>query len=284
MNQEIKTALVVEGGGMRGIFAAGVLDCFFENGFDPFDSYVGVSAGACNLSSHLAGQYMRNYRCYMDYMSRPDFISLSKYLRGGHYMDLDWFWEYGRQVDPLDVDAASKKEFHIVTTDAETGAPIYFVARPDTLLDVLKGSSAIPLLYRNFVEVENHILMDGGISDPIPIEFAIQKGANRIMVLRSRAKNYIKNDFIESKIVPFFLNKNSELRRALFQRTSKYNESIAFIKSPPKGIDILEICPTIIRSDRTTQDKTILKCDYIEGKRVGRVAMKRWKNLISDFR
>src|SRR5512135_324999 len=97
-----KRALVVEGGGMRGIFSAGVLDAFLEQDFDPFDIYIGVSAGACNLSSQVAGQYRRNFRIYTNQMVRPEFISVGKFLRGGHYMDLDWLWETFQRVDPLD--------------------------------------------------------------------------------------------------------------------------------------------------------------------------------------
>ena len=71
-------ALVVEGGGMRGIFSAGVLDAFLEMEFDPFNLYIGVSAGACNLASHLGGQYQRNYKIYTHYCTRPEFMNLKK--------------------------------------------------------------------------------------------------------------------------------------------------------------------------------------------------------------
>ena len=85
-------ALVVEGGGMRGAFSAGVLDVFLEAGFNPFSVYGGASGGAMNLSSFLSGQHGRNFRIYRDICTCPEFISMVKYLRGGHWVDLDWLW------------------------------------------------------------------------------------------------------------------------------------------------------------------------------------------------
>jgi predicted patatin/cPLA2 family phospholipase len=87
-----RSALVVEGGGMRGIFAAGVLFAFGCEKYDPFDIYIGVSAGACDLASHLAGQNSRNYEVLTTYSSSTDFISFIRFIAGGHLMDLDWLW------------------------------------------------------------------------------------------------------------------------------------------------------------------------------------------------
>ncbi|TFH42436.1 MAG: hypothetical protein E4G96_03460 [Chrysiogenales bacterium] len=83
----------LEGGGMRGIFAAGVLHAFGLASFDPFDIYIGVSAGACNLASHLAVQNDRNFDIMLRYSSTRNFISIRRFIMGGHLMDLDWLWE-----------------------------------------------------------------------------------------------------------------------------------------------------------------------------------------------
>ena len=202
MERRLKTALVVEGGGMRGVFAAGVLDCFLEKKFDPFDTYIGVSAGACNLASHLGKQHGRNYRCYTDYMLRPDFFSMKKYVRGGHYMDLDWFWDYVAQVEPLNAKGASKKNFFVTVTNVQTGNTEYLRADERTLFDALKGSSAVPLMYRKLIKIDGSEYIDGGITDPIPIEEAYRQGARRIMVIRSQLAVYSKKSFIESKCIP----------------------------------------------------------------------------------
>jgi predicted patatin/cPLA2 family phospholipase len=236
MNADIRTALVVEGGGMRGIFAAGVLDCFHEVGFDPFDVYYGVSAGACNLSSHLAHQYQRNYRCYTDYMLKPDFLSWSKFLRGGHLLDLDWFWEHGSEVDPLDVEAASRKAFYVVVTDVLTGEPRYLRANPETLLDALKGSSAVPILYRGFVTLAGRRLADGGIGDSIPVKAAIAQGAKRIMVLRSKPEAYQKHSRLESRLLPRLFARHPAFSRALARRNRIYNVDLEKVTTHPDAI------------------------------------------------
>ncbi len=261
-------ALIVEGGGMRGVFAAGVLDAFFEQKFDPFNLYIGVSAGACNLASHLAGQYKRNYRCYTDYMLRPEFISAKKYLRGGHFMDLDWFWDYVDKHDTLDRESATSlgdRKFLVVTTDVETGEPLYTEAQSEILDNLLKGSSSVPVMYRNFVEIYGRRVTDGGVTDSIPVQEAYKLGARRIMVIRSRPADYVKSSFFESRILPMIFSSHPALKKALQLREKKYMEAVEFIKNPPADTEIIEIAPADIRTGRTTRNREIIENDYLQG-------------------
>ncbi|HPB83123.1 MAG TPA: patatin family protein, partial [Spirochaetota bacterium] len=187
-----KSALVVEGGGMRGVFSAGVLHAFGEIGFDPFDLYIGVSAGACNLASHLAGQNDRNFDIIMRYSSTGKFINPLRFLKGGHYMDLDWLWditirEYRLDLKKIFMDLATEdKEFIVVTTSMNTGRVMYL--RPDegTLEEYLKASSSLPVLYRNILKIDGEEVTDGGIADPVPVIEAYRRGARTITVIRSR--------------------------------------------------------------------------------------------------
>lgn len=261
-------ALIIEGGGMRGVFAAGILDAFYEQKFDPFNLYIGVSAGACNLASHLAGQYKRNFRCYTDYMLRPEFISAGKYLRGGHFMDLDWFWDYVDKHDTLDRERATSlgnKKFLVVTTDIETGEALYTEAKSDILDDLLKGSSSVPVMYRNFVEVHGRRVTDGGVADSIPVQEAYRLGARRIMVIRSRPADYIKNSFVESRILPMIFSSHPALKKALQLREKRYMEAVEFIKNPPQDAEIIEVAPAEIRTGRTTRNREIIENDYLQG-------------------
>jgi len=261
-------ALIVEGGGMRGVFAAGILDAFHEQKYDPFKLYIGVSAGACNLASHLAGQYKRNYRCFTDYMLRPEFISAGKYLRGGHFMDLDWFWDYVDKHDTLDRERATSlgdKKFLVVTTDIETGEALYTEAVSDILDDLLKGSSSVPLMYRDFIEIYGRRVTDGGVADSIPVQEAYRLGARRIMVIRSRPADYIKNSFFESRILPMFFSSYPALKKALQMREKRYMEAVEFIRKPPADAEIIEIAPVQIRTGRTTRNRTIIENDYLQG-------------------
>ena len=278
MKKKIKTALVVEGGGMRGIFAAGVLDCFLENKFDPFDIYIGASAGACNLASHLGKQHGRNYRCYTDYMLRPDFFSFKKYLKGGHYMDLDWFWDYVTEVEPLNTKNASKKDFYVTVTNVQTGEAEYLRASVENLFDSLKASSAVPLMYRKNIQIEGKNYIDGGVADPIPVEEAYRQGARRIMVIRSQPDGYNKKSFIESELIPLLFQQYPCLKKALRNRESRYNEQLNYIKNPPTDAEVMELCPSVLHSGRTTKEKTPLDMDYTEGKRSGLTAIEDWEN------
>ncbi len=260
--------LVVEGGGMRGVFTAGVLDAFYEQKFDPFSLYIGVSAGACNLASHLAGQYKRNYRCYTDYMLRPDFISAVKYLKGGHFMDLDWFWAFVDRYDTLDKKAVTTlggRNFLVVTTDINSGEALYIEPEFDTVDDLLKGSSSVPVMYRNFIEVCGHRVTDGGVADSIPVIEAYKRGARKIMVIRTRPADYIKKSIFESRVLPLLFSSQPAFKKALQLREKKYMESVQFIKNPPAGVEIVEIAPDVINTGRTTRNRGVVENDYWRG-------------------
>lgn len=272
----MKTALVCEGGGMRGIFCAGVLDVFLEERYDPFDMFIGVSAGACNLASHLAGQYERNFRLYTGPMASSRFISFRSYIRGGHYMDLDWFWDYSAQTDPLNVSSAirnlGEREFFVVTTSAVTGMPAYIRPVEQNLLDALKASSAVPVLYRGFVNLDMEYYVDGGISDPIPVQAAVERGADRVVVIRTRPEVYEKKHDVETLLSPFFFSGKPGLRKAIRNRPDRYNEALDIIKHPPADISIWQIAPPeTIRAGRTSTGLDDLTADYNEGRRTARL-------------
>jgi len=271
-----KTALIVEGGGMRGVFSAGVLNSFGTSGFDPFDLYIGVSAGACNLASHLAGQYDRNDYIVHQWSATSRFISLPRFLLGGHYMDLDWLWDITISKYRLDLDRISrviekeKKEFIIVGTSMETGTPLYLNPEKENLEHYLKVSSALPFLFRNTPEVNGVKAADGGISDPIPVLEAYRRGANRIVVIRSRPGHYVKNESSLSFLYPVLFRKFPGVVEAMKHRHKAYMDAVSFIKNPPKGVLVREISPSAeSRISRTTKNREILASEYNSGKKTG---------------
>ena len=111
-------ALLVEGGAIRGIFAAGVLDEFLAQQYQPFTSYFVVSAGATNVAAYLCKQATRNYKVITDYSCRPEFINLSRFVKGSHLLDLDWLWQETKREIPLNTDEFSQSphDFYIVAT------------------------------------------------------------------------------------------------------------------------------------------------------------------------
>ena len=283
MEGQITTGLVVEGGAMRGIFSAGVLDVFHERGLLHFDVAVGASAGACNIACFLALQLGRNRRCYLDHMSRREFIDVRRGLRGGHVLDLDWLWTAFEREDPLDVDAVfrSSTALYVVGTSVATGAAIYTRPGASDLLDVLKGSCALPLLYRGTVHMHGERVVDGSIADPIPVEEAYRQGARRIVVVRSRAATFVKKPSITNLASSALFWRTPALRRAVATLPERYALAVGFINRPPADCAIVHVTPDApLATGRTTQDGKALAHDYELGRRAGeRAAMEitQWK-------
>jgi predicted patatin/cPLA2 family phospholipase len=275
----MRKALIVEGGAMRGIFAAGVLDVFMEERFRPFDVAYGVSVGASNMLSYLAGQHGRARRCFLDPMSRREFIDGWRWMCGGHWMDLDWLWETIKRRDPLDVEgaAASGIDYRLVATCAKTGEPRYLRPGAHDMLDALKASCALPLLYRRTVFLGTDEFVDGGISDPLPVREAWSRGARRIMVIRSRAGTFVKKDSWINAFGAWQLGHAPAIARACRTAGQAYRAAVDFIHAPPAGCEIVHVAPVApLATHRTTRDRDALERDYLLGRALGRRAILAW--------
>jgi len=280
-DRTIDTALVVEGGALRGVFSTGLLDGFLEAGFNPFDLFIGVSSGASNLAAFLAGMVGRNKQIYLDYSVRPAFIDFSRFLRGGHLIDLDWLWEITIREIRLDLATiyARTQPFIVVMTDVQTGAAVYRPTDARDLEQLLKASSAVPLLYRDYPRVEGRPMTDGGVTDAIPVGEAIRRGARRIMVIRSRHRDYVKRDSLSEYLIRWYVRAYPFLERAVAKRVRRYNDTVALIRRPPNGVAIVEICPPErFRVSRLSQDLSVLQEGYDQGRAAATEAIARWKN------
>jgi len=280
-----KNALVVEGGAMRGIFSTGMLDAFLESGFNPFDLCIGVSAGSTNIAAYLAEMPKRNYKVYIDYSTRSEFISFKKFIRGGHLVDLDWLWDITINELRLDLQkiVANKSKFLIGVTKIETGKVIYVEPNVNNLEYLLKASSSIPILYRSAMKVSGIDVVDGGIGDPIPVIEAYNRGARNIMVIRSRPHNYTMKKSSNSFLNKFLYRKHPQLVSSIIKRSKTYEDSIAFMRNPPMDINIFEINPpSSFKTKRLTTDVSILKKDYDTGYATGFDAIKKWLNVFGD--
>lgn len=273
-----RIALVVEGGGMRGIFSAGVLKSFGEETFDPFDLYIGVSAGACNLASHLCGQFDRNYMTIAHYGAMKEFIDYKRFLLGGHLMDLDWHWDITMREIRLDLKAFDKRnpDFVAVATSMKTGKPLYLEPTGDTLEHEIKVSSALPILFRRTLFMGDEPAADGGVADSIPAAEAWRRGAGTIMIIRSQKADYRKKkSLISGAMGKLFFRKYPAFARAMAQRYASYNAAIDFLQNPPEGCRIIEVLPPeTFSTGRTTTDPDILNRDYEAGCQAGLAAIK----------
>jgi len=277
-----RVALVVEGGAMRGIFAAGVLDVFLEQRFRPFDMAFGVSVGASNVLSYLAGQHGRARRCFLDQMSRPEFIDPWRMLRGGHWLDLDWLWSAITREDPLDCSAAAASgvETTVVATCARTGEPRYLTPQADDMLEALKASCALPFLYRRTVRVGHDELVDGGISDPLPVREAYRRGARTLVVVRSRAADFVKKDRLMNRFGAWTMRSKPPIARACRTTPAAYRDAVSFLGAPPADCAVIQVAPfTALATSRTSRDRIALERDYALGRALGREAIDRFEQL-----
>jgi len=276
-----KNAIVVEGGAMRGVFSTGVLDGFLKAGFDPFDLYLGVSSGAGNLAAYLAEMPKRNFRIYSDYALRPQFLSFKRFLRGKHLMDLDWLWDITISECRLDLKKIyeKKRPFLVGLTDINTGNAIYKEADEYTLEAVLKASSAIPYFYRDYPVIDGLKMTDGGVSDSIPVKKAVELGAENILVIRSQHRDYVKKERCLQKRLYNVFNNYPELKTSIEKRTQRYNDSVSFIRHPPKGVFILEVNPSKkFQAKRFSRKKSNLIQSYSDGVNAAEKSIRCWNS------
>lgn len=192
-----KTGLVVEGGGMRCAYNAGILDRFIDEDIT-FDYCIGVSAGAANTASFVARQRDRNIRFYTKYTNRWQYFGLRSFIKTGNLFGLDYI--YGDMTnsggeDPIDFEAmiSNPAQFYVCTTDAQTGQPVYF-SKDEFIKDNychIRATCAIPAACRP-VEIDGRFYYDGGVSDSIPVQRALDDGCEKLVVILSKPRNFVR--------------------------------------------------------------------------------------------
>jgi predicted patatin/cPLA2 family phospholipase len=277
-----RTALVVEGGAMRGIFACGVLEVFLEQNFHPFDMAIGVSAGACILASHLAGHRARSFVVFSKYMTRREFIDGVRFIRGGHWVDFDWLWEATQREIPLDCAkvAASSAKFIVSTTSYATGEPVFLEPGEADIMETLRCSCALPIFYRGAAHVAGNRLLDGGVAAPIPVQEAYRRGARRILVIRSRPAEFVKRPSAFGRVATLAFRSAPAFAHALRSAHVAYQSSVEFITNPPADCEVIHVAPpSKLATGRMTQDTRKLEQDFALGREVGVRAIEAWGAL-----
>ncbi len=245
-----KMGLVLEGGGMRGMYTAGILDVFLDHGL-VFDGVIGVSAGAVHGASFVSGQKGRSIRYYRKYIRDDRFISIKNLLKTGDIADVKFcYHDLPEQLDPYDYPAfdRSKTEFYAVCSNVETGEPEYLrITDMKKQIDVVRASASLPHVSR-LVKTENKLLLDGGCTDSIPIMKFREMGFTKNVVILTRPKGYQKKPEqlamakLRYRKYPAFVN-------ALAHRHERYNETLkqleelenkgeVFVFRPDKALEI----------------------------------------------
>lgn len=228
----MKTAVVDVGGGMRGIYAAGVLDYCMDCGIT-FNLGIGVSAGSANISSFIAGQRGRNYPFYTDYPHRKQYMGIHELVHDHAYLNLDYVYgtlSNSGGENPLDFPAFSENpmEFVAVATNAETGEPVY-LTKADMHQDdysVLKASSAIPFVCRPY-RVRGIDCYDGALSDTVPIQKAFDLGCDRAVLLLTKPLGALRTSRADMRLAKLIQKKYPISAEQLRGRAKRYNDGIA---------------------------------------------------------
>nr|WP_320060240.1 patatin family protein [uncultured Bacteroides sp.] len=272
------TGLVLEGGGMRGVFTCGVLDFLMDHNIR-FPYTIGVSAGACNGLSFMSHQRGRAKYSNIDLLEKYNYIGLKHLLRKRNIMDFDLlFTEFPEHILPYDYDTyfSSPEHYVMVTTNCLTGEANYFEERHDKkrLIDIARASSSLPFVCP-IALVDNVPMLDGGIVDSIPLKHAIEDGFTQNVVVLTRNRGYRK-EVKDIKVPSFFYRKYPKLREALSHRSAAYNEQLELVDRMEDEGRITVIRPlNPVNVDRIERDVKKLTVFYEEGYRCAEEVLKR---------
>lgn len=262
------SGLILEGGGMRGVFTCGVLDNFMDRGIR-FPYTIGVSAGACNGLSYMSGQRGRGKFSNIDLLEKYRYIGIKQLLTKGNIMDFDLlFHTFPEKIIPYDYAryAQIEERYEMVTTSCLTGRACYYEEKRDPvrIIDIVKASSSLPFVCP-IAYVDSEPMLDGGIADSIPILRAKELGYDNNVVVLTRNKGYRKPDKPTS-IPPFFYRKYPALKAAIRYRNALYNEQISLVERLESEGKLLVIRPEKpIEVDRMERDTRKLLNLYEEG-------------------
>lgn len=268
MTIDEQTALVLEGGGMRGVFTCGVLDCMLDHDLR-FPYTIGVSAGACNGLSYMSRQRGRSRYSNIDLLEKYNYIGLRHLLKKRNIMDFDLlFKEFPEHILPYDYEAyfSCRERYVMVTTNCLTGEANYFEEKSDKnrVIDIVRASSSLPFVCP-IAYVDEVPMLDGGIVDSIPLQRAISEGYQKSVVVLTRNRGYRKESK-DIKVPSFIYRKYPKVREALSRRCAVYNEQLALVEQLEDAGQIIVIRPVkpvvVDRIERDTQKLTDL---YEEG-------------------
>ena len=269
----MKRGLVLEGGGMRGLFTAGVLDVLMERG-EKFDGLVGVSAGACFGCNYKSGQIGRVIRYNKRFARDPRYCSWRSLFTTGDLFGAEFCYrELPEVLDPFDAKAFEENpmEFHVVATDCATGKPKYIrLDKADrAAFDWIQASASMPVVSRP-VEIDGRFYLDGGLSDGIPLKYFESLGYGRNVVITTRPRGYRKFPKARICLLKPLLRRHPAVYNALKTRHVWYNETLEYIDSRVAEGEAFLIAPKeLLDISRVCHDPDQMQRIYDIGRRAG---------------
>jgi len=259
-----KVCLVLEGGSQRGIYTAGVLDAFLDENIN-VDAIIGVSAGALFGVNYPSKQPGRAIRYNVENIKNKNYISISSLIRTGNVVNKDFcFNKLLYETDPFDFETFNKSpiKYYVTVTNIETGKAEYIeIKDSEKDMEYLRASGSMPLLSQ-IVEINGKKYLDGGVADSIPLKKAQELGYDKIIVVTTRPKNYVKKKY---KMLPFKIKyKNyKNFVKALENRHINYNKTTKYIREEELKNNIFVIRPSrIVKVSKLEKNPDRIKEQY----------------------
>ncbi|MGN0661971.1 MAG: patatin family protein [Faecalibacterium sp.] len=284
----MKTGLILEGGAMRGLFTAGVLDVLMEHDIT-VDGTIGVSAGAvfgCNFKSHQIGRVIRYNTAFCN---DKRYGSVKNLLRTGNfYSEQFCYHEVPEKLDPFDAAAfrASPMDFFVVCTDVRTGDPIYHKCRTGDPEDVrwMQASASMPLAAR-IVQIGQYSLLDGGIADSIPVRFFESIGYRRNIIVLTQPRDYVRKKTRSMPLIRARYLRYPAFVEAMADRHERYNETTAYISMLEQAGKALVLRPPIpLEIGKVEHDADELRRVYDTGRAVAEIQLDRIVDFLAKAR
>ena len=278
--QHRKKALIIEGGGSRGVFSFGVIDSFIKASYNPFDIHLGVSNGAVVQLWYLLAVSDYNLDKMLFSASR-DYVRYSNLLFNKSIMNFEKLYQDANKVFPIDFDRLQDnlagKNFYVVVSDAGSGKPEYIELSKENYINEMLATGSLPVLMKNAILLEGKRKYDGGITDPIPVQKAYEMGAKEIVIIRTYEQAFIRKTKLENYIAAFATRSYPNISKALKENTTTYNSALEFINNPPSDCKILQICPPQrLSTKRATTNVNIMKADYQIGMNCGEEFLEKY--------
>ena len=277
-----KTALIVEGGGQRGVFSFGITDTFINRNYDPFDIYMGVSNGVAVLCWYLIRETDNNLE-KMLYAAKGDYLSYKNIFIGKDIIKFHQMYEDGEKMFKPNMEKIKNnlkgKDYIAVVTDAIDANAEYYSFGDGEWMPKMIASGTLPILVRTPSLIDGRRKFDGGVADPLPVEKAYEMGAKKIIVIRTYEKKFRRKLKIENYIGALLSREYPKLRKALLVHDKTYNRALDFINNPPSDCEIVQLCPPEkLKSKRDSKNIEVLKADYKLGKKVAKVYLDGLEN------
>lgn len=266
----MKKTLILQGGGFRIGFSAGVLDAFMFAEYNPFDVYYGISGGAIAGSYYIANQHGKTVEAMKHLAKDAEFVKLSRMMSSEGYMNIDQLRYVAEQFVPFNLESAlhnsKNKEVYFIATNKEEGRAEYLSPGPKDWIDVVIASCTLPFVTKGSHKVRGLNLMDGGWSDSLPVQKAIDNGAQDILLIRTIPKNLKLSQSWPDYFGSMYFRDNEKLSKCFANNHNVYNQSIDLINNAPDGIKIQQISPEDgLKCTTYSYNEDYIEADYRYG-------------------